>query len=222
MPDNRDGRDELADWLSEQVQPLPPPPGTFELIRRRARHRKLRKLAVTAASAAAVIAAGVTIPQVVSLHITGPPSLTGNQAASGSTPARQQNVPMSDGSGAPAASPAPSLAGPPAGVSAQVPPVPPNFAPESVTFIGLGTGWVIGQAGTPGHCATRYCTSIARTDDAGKSWSGVPAPLAGAPNGPDGVSGIRFLNASDGWAFGPELWATHDGGTTWTRIPTNG
>jgi photosystem II stability/assembly factor-like uncharacterized protein len=36
------------------------------------------------------------------------------------------------------------------------------------------------------------------------------------------VSQVRFYNTSDGWAFGPQLWATHDGGRTWTRIGTHG
>jgi hypothetical protein len=81
---------------------------------------------------------------------------------------------------------------------------------------------VIGQAGTLGHCATRYCTSVARTADAGKTWTGVPAPLTGPPDGATGVGQIRFLNPENGWAFGPELYATHDGGRVWTRVSTNG
>ncbi len=32
----------------------------------------------------------------------------------------------------------------------------------------------------------------------------------------------HLYNTSDGWAFGPQLWATHDGGQTWTQIDTNG
>jgi photosystem II stability/assembly factor-like uncharacterized protein len=36
------------------------------------------------------------------------------------------------------------------------------------------------------------------------------------------VSQVRFYNTSDGWAFGPQLWATHDGGLHWTRIRTHG
>ncbi len=100
--------------------------------------------------------------------------------------------------------------------------MPAHFEPASATFIGTDTGWVIGQAGTPGQCATAYCTSVARTGDAGKTWSGVPAPLAGPADGAAGVSQIRFLNGADGWAFGPELFATHDGGHTWARLGTTG
>jgi photosystem II stability/assembly factor-like uncharacterized protein len=207
MPD----RDDLEDWLDGRVDPLPPPPGTFELIKRRARRRKYRRLAITAGAAAAVVAAAVTVPQVVSLHVLSP------SPASSGVAAGQPAAPSPTGGGTAAsssASPLPSSP-PPA-------PVPPGFQPASVTFVSTGTGWVIGQAGTPGHCATRYCTSIARTDDAGRTWSGVPAPLTGPPGGATGVGQIRFLNGSDGWAFGPELFATHDGGRTWTAVGTGG
>jgi hypothetical protein len=39
-----------------------------------------------------------------------------------------------------------------------------------------------------------------------------------------GVSGLRFANATVGWAFGPSLHATTDGGRTWTHetVPGGG
>ena len=210
MPDN----DDLDRWLSERVTPLPPAEGTFELIKRRARRRKLRKLAVTVTSAAAVVTAGILIPRVTSLTINSPP--TGREAAGSQAHPSPTGGQQANGT----ATPEPT--GSPSSPSAQLPPVPPNFQPSSVTFVGSGTGWVIGQAGTPGHCATQFCTSLARTNDAGRTWQGVPAPVTGAPDGSAGVGQVRFLNTEDGWAFGPELWATHDGGQTWTKIPTNG
>jgi hypothetical protein len=88
--------------------------------------------------------------------------------------------------------------------------------------VGLHTGWVIGQAGVTGKCATQYCTSIARTGDSGQTWTGVPAPYAGAPNGASGVGQIRFLDETNGWAFGPQLFATTDGGGTWAEQDTGG
>ena len=205
MPD----RDDLDSWLDGRVDPLPPPPGTFELIQRRARRRKYRKLAITAGAAAAVVAAAVTVPQVVNLHVLSPAPASSRLAAGQST------SPGATG-GSPAASSATPITSPAAA------PVPANFQPGSVTFVSTGTGWVIGQAGTPGHCATQYCTSVARTRDAGKTWTGVPAPLTGPADGTTGVSEIRFLNLADGWAFGPELFATHDGGQHWTQIDTHG
>jgi hypothetical protein len=209
MPDRHD--DDLDSWLNQRIDPLAPPPGTFELIKRRARRRKYRKLAITAASAAVIVAAAVTVPQVVNLQVSPSP---GAQAAAGQSSAAS----TATGGGSAAASGAatvPSASPSPA-------PVPANFRPTSVTFVGSNTGWVIGQAGTPGQCATQYCTSMARTDDAGKTWAGVPAPVTGAANGATGVSQIRFLNLQDGWAFGPELFETHDAGHTWTQVDTNG
>jgi len=41
--------------------------------------------------------------------------------------------------------------------------------------------------------------------------------LAPAPDASSGVTRIRFATSLDGWIFGPELWATHDGGLTWAR-----
>ena len=206
MPDRRD---DLDSWLDGRIEPLPPPPGTFDLIKRRARRRKYRKLAVTAGAAAVIVAAAVTVPQVVNLPVLNPAKAT--SAANGHTGLAAPSAGASTETSAAAAVP-----------SAAPAPVPANFQPSSVTFIGTDTGWVIGQAGTPGHCATQYCTSVARTDDAGKTWTGVPAPVTGPADGATGVSQIRFLNMSDGWAFGPGLFATHDGGHTWTQIDTNG
>jgi len=208
MPDRRD---DLDSWLDGGIDPLPPPPGTFELIKRRARRRKYRRLAVTAGAAAAVVAAAVTVPQVINLPELNPAKAT--TAANG----RPSAPPLS---AAGRASTATSSATP---VRTPGPaPVPADFRPTSVTFIGTQTGWVIGQAGTPGHCATQYCTSVARTDDAGGTWSGVPAPVTGPADGATGVSQIRFLDNRDGWAFGPQLFATHDGGRTWSQVVTSG
>jgi hypothetical protein len=36
------------------------------------------------------------------------------------------------------------------------------------------------------------------------------------------VSQLRFANALDGYAFGPELWETADGGASWVNVPTGG
>jgi hypothetical protein len=207
-----DRRDDLDAWLGERIDPLPPPPGTFELIKRRARRRKYRRLAITATTAAVIVAAAVTVPQVVNLPVLSP-NPQSSVAAGQSSAATPTGGSSRGESSAAASSAGPALA--PA-------PVPPDFRPSSVTFVGTNTGWVIGQASTPGHCATQYCTSVARTDNAGETWAGVPAPLTGAPDGATGVSRIRFLNVNDGWAFGPELFVTGTGGKTWAPVDTHG
>jgi hypothetical protein len=219
MPDN-DERDPLESWLNHEVRPLPPPPGTFELITRRARHRKLRRLTVTVGSAAVVAAAvAIVVPGVGPLHLTQP-SATSAPLANRSSSSASAGQPKRTASPPPSATSSPIASSgaiiPPSG------PVPGNFAPVSVTFVSAQTGWVIGQAGTPGDCATKYCTSIARTNNAGRSWVGVPAPMTGAAAGGAGVSGVRFLDGVQGWAFGPELWATHNAGNSWQQISTGG
>jgi hypothetical protein len=221
-----DERDPLDRWLSQQVQPLPPPPGTFELITRRSRRRKLRKLAVTVVSAAAVAAAvAIAVPAGLNLHLSPPPTNGGLSAAANPTHSTHTESPNGNGSRVTTSSPSPSATHSVIAPSGQAHPVPPNFQPASVTFVSPQRAWVIGQAGTPGKCDNKdpyICTSIARTDDDGQSWQGVHAPDTGAPSGQNGVSGIRFLNGSYGWAFGPELWATSDGGNTWSQVDTGG
>jgi hypothetical protein len=75
MADRHD--DDVEAWLNRHVEPLPPPPGTFDLIKRRARRRKYRKLALTATSAAVLVAAAVTVPQVVNLPVLNPNPTSG-------------------------------------------------------------------------------------------------------------------------------------------------
>ncbi|HEX9355927.1 MAG TPA: hypothetical protein VF933_19155, partial [Streptosporangiaceae bacterium] len=194
--------------------------GTFELIRKRARRRKVTRAAAAAAGAAAVIAVIATVPRLVitQLNVGPGPAASGNAAGNTSSAGQHRHH---HASASPSALPSASASAPPAGLPA----APPNFQPTSVTFVGPQTGFVIGQAGTPGQCGPpdKYiCTSIAGTGDYGGTWHGVRAPVTGAPAGPAGVSQVRFFDTSDGWAFGPQLWATHDGGQSWTRIDTHG
>jgi hypothetical protein len=222
--DADDERDPLDRWLSQQAQPLPPPPGTFELITRRARRRKVRKLAVTLVSAAAVAAAvAVAVPVGLNLHLTSPPTGGTNVADGGHSSSPGTQSPNGNGTPDKTSSPSASATRSATAPSSLTHPVPANFQPTSVTFVSSQAAWVIGQAGTPGTCANKdayICTSIARTNDAGQTWQGGPAPDTTGPNGATGVSAVRFLNATYGWAFGPELWATSDGGTTWSKVDT--
>ena len=212
-------RDDIDTWLEERVTPLLPRPGTFEQVRKRARRRKLRQATIAVAGAAVLAAGAIAVPRLVlSGHVGGAPV-----AVSGSTTPVQQNSPTPR-------SPSPSASSRPDTASATarpttVPVVPPNFAASSVTFVSTQTGWVIGQAGTPGHCGppkAYICTSMAATIDAGHTWYGMPAPVTGAPNGSTGVSQVRSLDGVHGWAYGPQLWATHNSSRTWRRIETNG
>ena len=215
MADPFDGLDA---WLEAPVEPLPAPPGTLERIRRRARRRKAGKLMTSAAGIVVVIGLAVAIP----VGLRGQPG-TGKPTALG-TPTSASRLRSGNGSGSVNSRNSTRIPVPASSLSAagSASPVPANFQPTSVTFVGPNIGAVIGQAGTPGHCATRYCTSLAGTSDYGANWYGVNAPVTGPPNGASGIGEIRFLNTRDGWAFGPGLWVTHNGGASWTQEQTSG
>jgi len=221
-----DERDPLDRWLDQQVRPLPPPAGTFELITRRARRRKIRKAVITVVSAAAVAAAVViAVPGGLLLKVS-PSQVPATSIADGGTHTAGSGTQSPNGTASrDTASPSAGATGTTAPLTEPSGPVPANFAPTSVTFVSPTIAWVIGQAGTPGTCANAnpdICTSIARTDNGGKTWEGEPAPDTTGPNGPAGVSAIRYLDGVNGWAFGPELWSTHNSGHTWARVSTGG
>jgi hypothetical protein len=91
-----------------------------------------------------------------------------------------------------------------------------------VTFVSTQLGWVLGNAGCSGGPPLCFPVLL-RTEDAGRSWTRIPAPIDG------NVDGVRFADAEDGWVFGqyatatsPDLWATHDDGLQWERPPLPG
>ena len=101
--------------------------------------------------------------------------------------------------------------------------------PSGASFISGDTGWLL--LATVNECTGGSAVAIRKTADGGLHWSRVAAPPARwggiAPDGnghiPAGaVTSVLFADARDGWAYGPGLWATHDGGLTWRRVATHG
>ena len=78
-------------------------------------------------------------------------------------------------------------------------------------------------------CGSTRCAAIERTGDGGRTWVPAPAPKTavvsaiGADTGAtSGIARLRFATPSDGWACGPDLWATHDGGASWSKLSMPG
>ena len=87
-----------------------------------------------------------------------------------------------------------------------------------MTFVSLDMGWVLGSA----PCGTTTCVVVLKTLDAGRTWASInPPPTPFALDQVDdrsSVDSIRFADASNGWAFDPGLWVTHDGGAHWAQL----
>lgn len=136
------------------------------------------------------------------------------------TPSPVVSPSTSSATPAPSASAGPGTSGAPTAMATQtvpVPvggPVPAGFSPTSVTFVSRTTGWVLGSCG-------QGCTAVLRTTDGGRHWRGLPATPE--PQGAAGtVTGLRFADFRNGFAYGGGLYATHDGGTSWGRVPVAG
>ncbi len=91
-------------------------------------------------------------------------------------------------------------------------PVPAGFSAQSFTAVGDMTWWLLGRA----PCSSPPCTSIVRTDDGGRTFVGTPAPRT------DQVSDLRFADTENGFAFGPQLWVTHDASADWHEVQLTG
>ncbi len=224
-----DPRDEIDTWLEHDVTPLMPRSGSLDRIRRTARRRKATQAVLATAGCAVVVAAAVTVPQLIGGRSPTPgnpaPAVAGGSSVPKAGPsASATGGTDSSGSKHLRLNQRTTLSTTTSGGS-----VPADFRPTSVTFVGTqnGSGGVVGavlgQAGDAAHpCASSYCTSLAGTSDYGAKWYGVSAPLTGAASGPAGVSQLRFATLKDGWAFGPQLWETSGGGWPWTREDTGG
>lgn len=98
--------------------------------------------------------------------------------------------------------------------------VPAGFRPMSLTAADTDSYWVLGD-----DPETEDRTPVAHTRDSGDSFDlvgEIPAPSAPEESERSAatVSNVRFVDGSNGWAYGGALWATHDGGSSWSQIST--
>jgi hypothetical protein len=96
---------------------------------------------------------------------------------------------------------------------------PAGFRAQSIAWISSTNGRMLGTV----PCARGMCTTVLGTSDGGDTWSlrgTMAAPLA--QPGEPGVTRIRFADDLHGWAFGPSLVVTSNGGRSWKRDPLPG
>jgi photosystem II stability/assembly factor-like uncharacterized protein len=102
---------------------------------------------------------------------------------------------------------------------------PPGFEVDSASFVSARLGFVLGAR----HCSLLPCKArVESTTSGGRTWKkALPAPkvklvptYSAAPK--SAVSSVLFANVSDGWLYGPGLWATTDSGLKWRRISLHG
>ena len=174
--------------------------------------RLVSRVAVNLAAAAVVVIAVAAL--IVTRNGNLPPG--GQATGSGSLPT------ASAPAATPVASASPSAASPVPSPTPGAPATALGLSPASATFVSATEGWVLGT----GTCPSGPCAKVMRTTDGGSTWTAVPAPSAsivpGGGQGAPGISRLRFADARNGWAYGPDLWATHDGGATWTRLTIAG
>jgi photosystem II stability/assembly factor-like uncharacterized protein len=88
----------------------------------------------------------------------------------------------------------------------------PAVIPVAASFVSARQGWELGRSG----CVS--CAKLRMTSDGGRTWRSLPAPptrLSLNTPSPSAVADLVFADRSDGWLFGPGLYATHDAGRTW-------
>jgi hypothetical protein len=104
--------------------------------------------------------------------------------------------------------------------------VPAGFRANSITWVSPERGWVLGSvpcaSPASGAPPTPGCAEVIGTTNGGKTWSltgkvGTYLVQDAQPAASD-VSEIRFANSKVGWAFGPALFRTTNGGRSWTKV----
>ncbi len=92
--------------------------------------------------------------------------------------------------------------------------IPTGFRAQSLTWVSPKHGWMLGVA----PCGQIMCTTVVGTTDGGGTWNTLgtfKAPVTSDDK--TGVSEVKFADDLHGWAFGPALWATRDGGAKWKK-----
>lgn len=97
----------------------------------------------------------------------------------------------------------------------------PGFRVLSMSFVSDSSGFALGTDG----CGRGRCVALLATTDGGARWRALTAPARAAggpyntcPSGQPCVQQVRFATPLTGYAFGPSLLVTTDGGLHWHRL----
>jgi photosystem II stability/assembly factor-like uncharacterized protein len=98
---------------------------------------------------------------------------------------------------------------------------PAGFTVLSMTFVSDQQGFALGSV----KCGSRRCLALLGTTDGGTKWHPLTPPVKRAagpydtcPAGQPCVSQLRFATPEIGYAFGPSLFLTTDGGAHWRHL----
>lgn len=169
-----------------------------------------RSSGIFAVLAAAAVVVAVVVIVLGNVHSNKPQETAANAEHSSTTTASGSSTAKTTQT-----TPAPALA--PATL-------PTTFAPQSFTAISELTWWLLGTGPCPSGVQSP-CGSIILTTDGGRHFSATHAPAASLvtdQGGSSGYSQIRFADPHNGFAYGPGLFATHDGGSTWHAVDVGG
>jgi photosystem II stability/assembly factor-like uncharacterized protein len=195
---------DLEDLLRSRPEPLRPPPGRWETVRRRARRRRIAKLSAALLSTAVVVAGGLT----PFLLRSNDDNNGAGQRLTVAGPGPNSAAPTS--AGRPTPSSVASSRAPTGPTHLTGPSALSGFHPQSVSFVSQAEGFLLGAG-------TDHAVTIARTADGGTTWSRLPdvkVPSAG--------TGIRFATPAIGFLFGSRYLVTTDGGGSWTPLSSPG
>jgi photosystem II stability/assembly factor-like uncharacterized protein len=186
----------------------PGPPGPRGRRGRRGARGPRRSSEILAVLAAVAVVAAVVAIVLGNVH-RGKPHPTAASASHSTTSRTTGSTKLTTVETAPA--PAPAT-------------LPAHFAPQSFTAISELAWWLLG----PAACRSAEkppCAAILVTADGGRHFSTIhapAAPLVTASGAPSGYSQIRFADTHNGFAYGPDLYATHNGGASWHRVEIGG
>ncbi len=187
----------MGDYLTQVEEQL------VELTERGAHRRPRPRLDLLAVGSAIAVVVAVVVA--VATIGQNPQRHTASHGATAEHPAKRHRSVVHHRTGTTTGR-AVSVASPSGG------PVPAGFGPVSFTALGEFNWWLLGSA----PCSSPPCTSVVRTTNGGRSFVGIPAPRTNQ------VSQLRFVSPTDAFAYGPQLWVTHDAGFDWYRIRSTG